>query len=425
MGAVLVAVTLMLSGCSSSDELSAGDAATVADGSRGEYAVDGGDWTAVSEAARIPDGAQVRPAGGELQLVFRDGTARLAPDSSAVVTAQRITVERGEALVSSEGDLSGAVGETVVEGASQYRLAGGLSSRVGVYDGAVTVRRPAQEQAVGALRELDLAGFRLGAEEPLHYNETDAWDQELLRRAIAFDGEAARLRRGMDVDLGRRPLRERFYRQFTSPSVVDVLAAQAPVSRRGAFGPPSDVLLAVFLAEAAGGDDVRAAREVASLRGAGARWGLIALDLGVPSQEVVAAIDGLDGARIAAADRPRPRPRRGGAAASETGGDDGGQVAVAEGPGDTTTTITGDDGTSGSDDRDSPRDGGSQTPPPDEGGKDPGGKDPGGKDPGGKNPDDGPGEEEPTPVEAVTRVVKDVVGQVPGVPDPDSVPALP
>ena len=429
LAAVLLAVVLSASGCTSSDELSAGDAATVAEGSRAEYSVDGGTWTPAEAGETIPDGAAVRPAGGELRLTFRDGTARLSADAAAEVHAQTIAVNRGEALISSGGSLAGSVMDTTVEGEARYRLASGLASRVGVYEGAVTVHRPAQERQVAALRELDLSAFRLAAAEPLQYQEADPWDQELLDAAIAFDGEAARLSRGMDVDLGRRPLRAQFYRQFAGPPVIDLLASQAAVTRGAAFGPPSDVLLTVFVAEAAAGDAVApAVRRVTDLRTAGARWGLIAMELDVPSQEVVAAIDDLDGGRIAAADAAtvQRRERRG---RGSDAGDNPAAVAVAQGSGDGSEATTPDagasDGSSGSSDDSTgdPAPTGSDDGPPaedpggedpggeDPGGEDPGGEDPGGEDPGGEDPGDGPGDEDPTPTQAVTRVVNDIVKQ--------------
>ena len=417
MVTVLFAVCLMASGCSSDEGLSAGDAATVADGSRAEFVLGDADATVVEAGGVIPEGAQVRPVGGELRLEFRTGTARLSRDAEAVVTADRVTLERGEALIDSVGTLSGAVDDTVAAGQARYRLSSGLSARVGVYDGAVTVRRPAQEREVPALRELDLAAFRLGVEEPLQYRADDAWDRDELGAAIAFDGEAARLTRGMDVELGRRPLKARFYRQFARPPVLSVLTTHAPTARGGAYGPPSDLLLTLFVAQAAAGDAVEpAVRQVAGLRDAGARWGLIAVELEVPSDKVVAAIDGLGDKQIAAANSAA-------VATSADGGatDDGDEVAVA-GDGTDGTATDGDSGdaaTTPTDDADDDAPGG-RTP----GDDDPGDDDPATDPP--KEPREGPsegptegpggGDDDPTPQEAVEKVVNDIVNGEPDVP---------
>lgn len=422
--AVLLAVCFVASGCSSDQGLSAGDAATVAEGSRATFAVEDGEWTEAEAGATVPDGAEVRPVGGELRLEFRTGSVRLSPDAAAVVTAERVTVDRGEALVASNGALSGTVDDTTVAGQAQYRLTSGLAARVGVYEGAVTVRRPAQERAVPALRELDLSAFRLGSEEPLQYREDDAWDRDLLGAAIAFDGEAARLTRGLDVELGRRPLKARFYRQFTQPTVLSILTNHAPTARRGAFGPPSDLMLTLFVAEAAAGDAVKpAVREVVDLREAGARWGLIAVELEVSSEKVVAAIDGLDDKQIAAADnaaafRPAPVRRPGAGAEVDVGTRDTQVAGTSSVTGSTQTTS----GTDSSGDDGQPKEG-NQTP--DDGGNDQG--DDGGNDPVAEppkepsdDPSEGPSEEpddeDPTLEEAVTKVVEDVVNGEPDVP---------
>lgn len=414
--AVLSAVALLASACSGSDQgLRAGDAATVADGFRAEYAVDGGEWTTAGAGQAVPEGAQVRPADGELRLVFRDGTARLSSDAQATLTAQRVTVERGEALISSSGELDAAVSDTAVAGSGTYRLSSGLSARVGVYEGAVTVTRPAQERDVQALRELDLSAFRLATPDPLRYRESDPWDRDLLAPAIAFDGEAARLVRGMDVELGRRPLKASFYRQFTQPAVVGLLADEARVSRGAAFGPPSDVLLTLFIAQAAAGDAVApAVRRVTDLRDDGARWGLIAVELDVPSAQVVASIDQLGDSQIAAAERAAVAPRRSDDAPGEP------EVAAA---GDATAALAGstEAGSSGTTASSTDSDTTDVTTTTDDGGTSTGdgGTDTG--DGGTGTGDDGGGE--PTVEQELEQVVTDVVGQTPDPGDGEALPA--
>src|SRR5687767_9144627 len=86
--AVLCVVALLAGGCSSDDDLGAGDAATVADGFTAEYSADGVDWVEAAAGAVIPADVQVRSADGELRLTFRDGEVRLSPDAVATVTAQ-------------------------------------------------------------------------------------------------------------------------------------------------------------------------------------------------------------------------------------------------------------------------------------------------------------------------------------------------
>lgn len=427
--AVLCVVAVLAAGCSSGDDLGAGDAATVADGSTAEFSTDGQQWTQRDAGEVIPADAQVRSVDDELGLQFRDGEVRLSPDAVATISATRVTLERGQALVDSDGALTAAYDDATVAGAGQYRLAAGLASRVGVYSGDVVVRRPAQEQQVAALRQLDLSAFRLEPPTPLQYRDSDVWDQQLLADAIAFDGEASRLAAGMDSQLGTRVRGLPFYRQFGARSaVLPVLTRLATVARNRRFGPPSDVLLPLFVAQAASGTIDDAAAAVGELRNAGAKWGLIALELDVRSQQVVAAID-LLGDRQLAADRA-PRRRSGGSgddadvrtASADTGstgtgaGSGSGAGGSGDGGGDGSPAGSGStssgSGGSGSDDPQQPSGGGGT----------------GGDDPGDDEPDSavgavvdevvttvgGAGNEAtknlPPPPDAVDNVVDDVIG---------------
>lgn len=403
--AVWCATALVLSGCTGGDALGSGDAATVAEGSAAEFKVAEGQWSPADAGTTIPDGAQVRAAEDEVELTFRNGTVRLTEDAAATVSDNRVALERGEALVASSGGLSVALDDTTVAGAGRFRVASGLAAEVGVYEGSVAVRRPVQQRSVGALRELDLTAFRLAASpRPLGYQEDDAWDRELLGDAIAFDGEAARLLRGLDVELGTRPLPTGFYRRFTQRDVVPVLARAAQVSRRDAFGPPSDAVLTLSIAQAAAEREVRpVVRQVARLRTDGARWGLIALELGAASDEVVAAIDDIGGQRLARAGAQARERLRAIAAAQQ--GADGAQLTAAIDPAAPTasTTVTGGGG-------DEPPSGGtreptSNPPPPD--------------DP--EDPDD-PGDDDPATVVdgVVTTVDEAASGNL-----PLDVPSLP
>ena len=399
--AVLFVVSLAATGCSSDDELGAGDAATVGRGSVAEYAIDGGTWTTREAGEVIPAGAQVRATGKQLRLTFREGSVRLSADAVATLAADRVTLERGEALIDSDGGLGATLDDTTLDGAAQYRVTSGLAARVGVYRGEVAVARPAQQRTVRALRELDISDFRLAATpRPLQYREADAWDQELLATAIAFDGEAARLSRGLDLELGTRPQPASFYRQFAPARVVSVLSNAVSADR---IGPPSDVLLTVFVARAAGSGAPASVRRVAGLRSDGARWGLIATELDVASERVVAAIDGLGSRSLALADAtPADRSSSlslGGSDLGTGGGADLG-TGTAGGTGGTTggTTGSGGGGTGGT---------GGGT-----GGEDPPSTPPGGG--GGEEPEPPP---PPPPEDPVQRVVDDVVDGIAASPD--------
>ena len=424
--AVLCALSLLAAGCSSDGELEAGDAATVEDGSSAEFSVDGGAWTAAAGGDTVPSDAQVRSTAGELRLAFRGGSVRLSPTAVATLTPQRVTLERGEALITSDGALSAAVEDTDVAGAGSYRLTSGLAPRLGVYEGEVTARRPAQERPVGALRQLDLSAFRLGFAEPLHYRATDSWDRALLADAIAFDGEAVRLSAGMDSSLGTGARPASYYRKFVAkPAVLHTLADMAAISRNRKFGPPSDVLLPWFVAQAVEGTVGSAVATVSALRADGARWGLIALELDVAADRVVAAIDALDDRALAA----NASGNGGGSRSGGSAGDGEVLTAAADEPvgsapnsgEDTTGGDSAGDPTQSAPTDDDPNDppSGGSTPPPG-GGNPPGG---GGTDP------DPPDDPEPPPESVVDQVVKAVgesaVGEAVGGGGSPDLPDLP
>ncbi len=302
-------VALLVTGCSS-PRRAAGAAATLAPDNRLEVAGTDGSWQLVVAGATVAAGARVRTGATPARLQFRNGFVELAPNAAAVVAADRVELTRGELLASG---VAASWTDTEVAGDATFRLAGGVTSRVGVYRGEVSVRRPAQDRAVGALRELDLGELRLPAgSRPLRYAATDPWDQQLLAGAIAFDGEAARLAGGIDNELGTAPRPPDFYAAYADDAIVPLLAEAAVVVRGDAFGPPSDSLLTLFVTKAAspeGDADPATVRQVAALRDAGARWGLVATELGVSTAALTAAVDAPSQERVALVERrPRPAP---------------------------------------------------------------------------------------------------------------------
>lgn len=405
--AVLCCVVLVAAACSSDEGLKTGDAASLAPDSVAEVAVGGGEWKSYVSGDVIAEDAQVRATTQEARLVFRGGQARLAPGATATVQADTVTLQRGEVLVDSESGLAVLRGDTRVAVTGAVRVSSGLASRVAVYRGAAAVERPAQARAVTALRQLDLVPFRLSAQgDPLRYREGDPWDREFLADAIAFDGEAARVARGIDVEFGTAPRRPSFYVGFTQRQALPLLRRTAPVSKGNRFGPASDVLLTAFVADAAGpaGSLREGIKSVSQLRQEGARWGLIALELDVRSDAVVAAIDMLGTDQLALADRTA-----GGAAGAEAGS----QAGVGDGASGPDAPGTGGSGEDGGQ-TSTPSPGGGGPTPPDSGGGD------------GDGDGDGGGGNDPAPIpppedteDTVEEVVAEVIDNIPDDDDED------
>lgn len=287
--------------------LEAGQAALVLAGERVEVADSDGGWVHVPVGEAVPTGARLR-TGDEARLQFRTGEAVLAGGAAATLTDARLDLLRGEALVSSGGTLEASWTDTVVAGEGVYRLSPGVPGRVGVYDGDVEVRRPAESRPLEALRQVDLSSRRLpAAGAPLAYRDDDRWDRSLLGEAIRFDAEVANYARGIDTTYTAEPQPGDFYRTFVAVSeeTLPLLAANARTVEGERFGPPSDALMTLFVAQAAAQEqdpsllhDVAA--QVTSLREAGARWGLVALEFGIDTTDLFETVELAQARRVAA-----------------------------------------------------------------------------------------------------------------------------
>lgn len=291
----LLALALSAAGCTSarlglaSGRVLQGDAV---------MAEEGEGWRALEEGALLQPGVRLRTGLASARLELEHGELWMGRSATVRVLRDAVELERGEVVLHAEG--AALRWENVeVSGEGVYRLSPGASPRIGVYEGRATVRRPGETRRVPALRQLGLGARRLPAEaEPLYYAVDDEWDRELLPRAIAFDEEVSRLARGIDREYGVQPQPATFYDSFTavSPETVPVLAATArQVDPSGAFGPPSDALVTLFVSAAiakAGGLGIEdAVRRVARQRAVGARWGLIAMESDVAVQDLATAVD--------------------------------------------------------------------------------------------------------------------------------------
>jgi hypothetical protein len=313
----LRALALLAAGCTSPGITGRGGA-RVAEGDTVLMERDGG-WRAAAVGDRLPERGRVRTGVSRARLEFAGGELWLGPSATVRLTGEVIELERGEIVVDSRRGLSARLGTAAVSGTAVYRMAPGASPRVGVYRGDVVVTRPGERRALPALRQLGLAARRLAAQpDPLFYVLDDPWDRALLPGAVAFDEEVAALARGIDREYGREPQPPEFYASFAAVTAeaVPLLASTARQSTpQGAFGPPSDALMTLFVAAAvakAGGEPLQdALGQVATQRRRGARWGLIAVEAEIGTPELAAAVDLARERRETVAPRsatPGPRP---------------------------------------------------------------------------------------------------------------------
>lgn len=282
------------------DRLRRGVSAQVASGTTLETASERG-WVRLGVGERIPEGARVRTGGSEVRLQLRGGQVWLGSDAAARVFSQRVDLIRGDAMVvnPSGGRLGARWTDVVVSGAGVFRLTPGVDPRVGVYSGSVRVHRLAESRLVGALEQMSLSTRHLPVSSaPLGYHPQDPWDRELLGQAIAFDDEVERIARGIDVRFTLEAKPPDFYRVFRAvdDATIPILRSIArTITPDGRFGPASDVLVTLFVAEAGAEANDKplsaAATQTATWRAEGARWGLVAMRLGITASDFAETVD--------------------------------------------------------------------------------------------------------------------------------------
>ena len=414
----LVCVLALAAGACTGDGLGDDEAAVLRSGS--VEVAEGQTWRSVDTDEPILVGSSVRSGRREAVLEFRGATVRLAPHSEATVAEDAMEVTVGEVLV--DGSLDVAMQAVDLTGSGVYRVSVRPSPTLRVYDGVATASASSAERRVPALRQLALDGRHLPARpQPLRYLPSDTWDAELLADAIAFDEEAARTLAGLQLLVGRGAKSASFFARYLDDELVRLISAAASRVSGGRYGPAGDVLLALVIVAAAD-PTYDNAREllfaVRALRDAGARWGLIAMQLGVDYESVVAVLDARQGRRVALARQ-----------AGEPSDPD-------------TAAASSDDGSDGDDPPPTPSDAPGESPGPPSGGSpgpapaesDPG-DDPGGTDeteqpeePGGDDEPDDPGDpEDPddpddpgTGNDTIDRVVEDVTREPDSSADPVS-----
>ncbi|MBI2168383.1 MAG: hypothetical protein HYU28_02620 [Actinobacteria bacterium] len=276
------------------NDLAPGQARMAAEGVV-EASFGGADFTEVEDEATLSRGDRVRVKSGRAALEFAGGMdAELRTGSAVTVGGAEgavLRLDRGDLLV--EASDSGAVvdGEsahvTVKSGASKLRRSASLV--LGVYDGDAVLVGAGRSLAVDRYRQAAVVGQgRLPREtRPLVIDEGDEWDRRFLGSVLELDRRLVAFGRGFEVLLpdegsGTPSL----YRRLLPSLEGEPLTA--PLLAGRSAGENLIGLALVALGEGAFQERFDA---VFDFRDAGARWGLVAADLGYEAPDVVAAVE--------------------------------------------------------------------------------------------------------------------------------------
>jgi len=301
--AAAAAVTMTRGGA---DGPARGEAIVTLDGTATVQRAGGDRETVTDERVHLRAGDRIRLDRGAADLTLADEVtmAARAGDGAAAATVLTMgalpVLESGPLLVDAPEGTRVAVGShasTVTLGRrSAARLTRSTAVSVSVYEGSAQVASAGRRGDVGARRTADLVGpGEIGRPRPLDYRAEDAWDRRYLGVALAVDGSlralvsGARAGRVDPIAYARRVV-------ATAPSD---LAAAAVERLAGDRRPDLDRAIAVAVVAHAPEPFADAWERGMAFRDAGARWGLVVLELGADGDAAVdQLLAGLDDAPV-------------------------------------------------------------------------------------------------------------------------------
>jgi hypothetical protein len=258
------------------------DGAATVDGAEvdaGDHTVDAGD------EIQLTDGSAVLELPGERSLLLRAGVDDR--DDSVVVADDVPEIVAGDAVVVAGDETSFRVGDVdarVRDGSARVQRS--LSVTIAVYEGEADVRAAGRafDGGLPALRQLSVPATGVLPREavPLVYDEVDPdpWD-------LRFIGDA--------IDLGDRIDQKEIGFNLAPGTEADAVLLDRvlpPLAGSGvqiAEWTPWETLVGGAIAVEAGGPEQW--DSVFSFRGAGAKWGLVALDQRVSRDALLGRID--------------------------------------------------------------------------------------------------------------------------------------
>ena len=238
-------------------------------------------------------------------LVVDEGTAtmelaagqqyelRAGDVDSVVLVGSPPTLLAGDALV------SGGFPAAITYETTTLSAQGALKVRAGVpsasaYAGRARISGAGDLAEVVGLRQVVLTPS--AAAEPLVYDPSDPWDRRFLGEAIAFGQRLEALARGFTGELQPGGGRTVSFFESVIPALADEQEFSADLL--GDRAPGETLVGASIAVQGRDGTFRERWEEIFAFRGAGAAWGLVALDQGVSSAPVIETIE------LAIADAP-------------------------------------------------------------------------------------------------------------------------
>lgn len=295
----------------SDDGPSAGEAALEVDG-RAVVVREGGDRTEITGSTNVGVGDVITLVEGTGVLDLGDGELELrqglqdAADTKLLMAAVPV-LQAGDVLASSDEEIALSVDETrvrVVAGSARASRDTGLE--VAAYDADVEIDSAGQQRRVPALREMSVPalGRPPGAAQPLDYDARDPWDRRFLGEAIDLGQRLEALADGYTQNLPSSTVVDAaFFRQVLPGLADDPDFTDALLAGDSAVG---ETLIGAAIADLGErGSFLERWEAVFEFRGAGAAWGLVALDQGVDRTPLLGSVtQAVDDSPLAIGGRP-------------------------------------------------------------------------------------------------------------------------
>jgi len=264
----------------------------------------------VTDDAVVDFGDTVAVTSGTATLTLAGGASYELRHRAGV--GSELVVGSPPELVAGDALVAGGFPAGIQVGTATLRARGPLQVRAGeavaaAYGGGAGVAGVGDVAALPALRRLVLVPGAVP--EPVRFDGTDPWDRRFLGEAIALGEQLEALARGYTSDLppgGGRT--DDFFR-----AVVPALAEEREFAADllDPARPPGETLVGAAIAvQGRRGTFRERWAQIFAFRGAGAAWGIVALDQGVSSAPVLETIELAIGADPTVPSTTAPRRRR-------------------------------------------------------------------------------------------------------------------